>query len=207
MPPQENNPAPIPVGMQRPSRSAPHGLTTGKLGTPPELRARPGRRAGVEEGGGWGVLAPASAGLCPLRHVRTPKKPGCSAIPCTGGAPAAGDKESGAFCRRWGSARHGDTLGVSTLHPQPGGSAPSPSPTSRGTTAAPGPVLTQFSPAGSAQPPRLLGLLLRLTAARALRQPPAPPRYVTTSRLPRRGGRRGTRSISDSSDEQGGGHA
>lgn len=59
-----------------------------------------------------------------------------------------------------------------------------------------------LSPAGSAQPPRLLGLLLRLTAARALRQPPAPPRYVTASRLPRRGGGRGTRSIGDSSDEQ-----
>lgn len=71
-----------------------------------------------------------------------------------------------------------------TALPQPGGSAPSPLSPRRGSAAAPGPGLTQFSPAGSAQP---LGLLLRLTAARAPRQPPAPPRYVTASRLPRRG--------------------
>lgn len=114
MPPQENNPAPIPVGMQRPSRSAPHGLTTGKLGTPPELRARPGRRAGVEEGGGWGVLAPASAGLCPPRHVRTPKKPGCSAIPCTGGHLRLAIRRAGL------SAGDGDLWGHSRgVHPAP----------------------------------------------------------------------------------------
>lgn len=103
------------------------------------------------------------------------------------GAPAAGDKGNGEI---YATRGHPGALEVSTLPrtPAPGGSAPSPSPTSRGTTAAPGPVLTQFSPAGWAQPPRLLGLLLRLTAARALRQPPAPPRYVTASRLPRRGG-------------------
>lgn len=88
--------------------------------------------------------------------------------------------------------RHGDTRSCRGAHPAPHSRSPEarprPSPTSRG-SAGPQPGADPVEPGRLGTAAALLGLLLRLTAARAPRQPPAPPRYVTASPCLGGGGR------------------